>query len=123
MGAGGLRDEQLIGVARHTENETILVLREDVDEIVATPGPPQARTWIDDRARLAADDPIAGRWRHFKGAIYDFIGRARDMATGEMLVISTSADGRVWLRPERMIDELVDGEECGVPRFSRETPT
>jgi hypothetical protein len=117
----GADDGRLIGVARHSETEeTYALVADQAGSIVAQPAAPAADTWLTDRDRLAASDPIAGRWRHFKGGIYEFIARAREATTGETLVIYTSANGAVWIRPERMIGEVVERDGRRHTRFTRD---
>jgi hypothetical protein len=117
----GANSGHLIGVARHSENEqTYALIADQAGAIVAQPAAPGADTWLTDRDQLAAIDPIAGRWRHFKGGVYEFIARGREANTGETLVIYTSADGAIWVRPERMIDDVVERDGRRYSRFTRD---
>ncbi|MBX9579087.1 MAG: DUF1653 domain-containing protein [Gemmataceae bacterium] len=65
-------------------------------------------------------DPLTGRYRHFKGGLYEVLGVARHSETDERLVVyrPLSGDGGLWVRPAAMFIETVihDGRE--VPRFA-----
>lgn len=52
-------------------------------------------------------------YKHYKGDIYEFVGKAEHTETGEELVIYKGKDGRVWARPKKMFYEniLIDGEK------------
>jgi hypothetical protein len=59
-----------------------------------------------------------GRYRHFKGGLYEVVGEARHSETEEWLVVYRSADGGLWVRPTEMFagTTVVDGRE--VRRFT-----
>ncbi|SDS94837.1 DUF1653 domain-containing protein [Microterricola viridarii] len=61
-----------------------------------------------------------GRFRHYKGGLYDVIGVARHSETEEALVVyrPLAGDSGLWVRPLAMFLEtvLVDGAE--LPRFA-----
>jgi hypothetical protein len=59
-----------------------------------------------------------GRYRHFKGGLYEVVGEARHSETEDRLVVYRSADGGLWVRPRDMFlgTALVDGRE--VRRFT-----
>jgi hypothetical protein len=59
-----------------------------------------------------------GRYRHFKGGLYDVVGEARHSETEEWLVVYRSSDGGLWVRPREMFagTTVVDGRE--VQRFT-----
>lgn len=66
-----------------------------------------------------------GRYRHFKGGLYEVIGMARHSETGEEMVVYRALydEGTLWVRPAAMWNDRVacDGRE--LPRFSPcETP-
>ncbi len=65
----------------------------------------------------AADVP-PGRYRHFKGGLYEVLGVARHSETEEELVVYRAlyGAGGLWARPKRMFLEEVAGAG-GVPRF------
>ncbi|WP_235480238.1 DUF1653 domain-containing protein [Leifsonia sp. Leaf264] len=60
----------------------------------------------------------AGLYRHFKGGLYEVVGEATDSETEERVVVYTSADGRLWVRPAAMFAESVVHDGVLVPRFS-----
>lgn len=60
-----------------------------------------------------------GRYRHYKGNLYEVIETARHSETGELMVVYRCLYGEhsLWVRPLEMFMEkvLIDGHE--VPRF------
>jgi hypothetical protein len=66
----------------------------------------------------------AGRYRHYKGNLYDLIGAVRHSETLELLALYRPLDGEgvLWVRPWAMFFEtvVVDGVER--PRFERVDP-
>jgi hypothetical protein len=58
-----------------------------------------------------------GKYKHFKGEIYEVIGMGKHSETLEELVIYKNSDGDFWLRPKEMFLEnvFIDGKEK--PRF------
>ncbi len=60
-----------------------------------------------------------GRYRHYKGNLYEVLGLARHSETEEELVVYRAlyGDMGLWVRPREMFFEkvMVDGRE--VPRF------
>ncbi|WP_193509599.1 MULTISPECIES: DUF1653 domain-containing protein [unclassified Cryobacterium] len=61
---------------------------------------------------------MPGRYRHFKGNVYEVIGIARHSETEEELVVYRSPAGELWVRPKDMFfgTTTVDGTE--VQRFT-----
>ena len=61
---------------------------------------------------------MPGRYRHFKGNVYEVIGIARHSETEEELVVYRSPAGELWVRPKAMFfgTTTVDGIE--VQRFT-----
>lgn len=61
-----------------------------------------------------------GKYRHFKGGMYEVIALAKHSETLEELVVYKAlyGEGKVWVRPLAMWEEkvLVDGKE--IPRFT-----
>lgn len=61
-----------------------------------------------------------GRYRHYKGNMYEVIGVAKHSETLEEMVVYRAlyGDGGIWVRPAYMWDEIVtvDGKE--VRRFT-----
>jgi len=60
-----------------------------------------------------------GRYRHYKGNEYTVIGIARHSETEEELVVYRQeyGEGRLWVRPLAMFQEMVTVEGNEVPRF------
>lgn len=60
-----------------------------------------------------------GRYRHYKGNEYTVIGVARHSETEEELVVYRQeyGDRSLWVRPQKMFEELVEVEGRTVPRF------
>jgi hypothetical protein len=61
-----------------------------------------------------------GIYKHYKGGLYRVLHIAKHTETNESLVIyrrisPVVVDGKVWARPERMFEEIINGE----PRFKR----
>lgn len=69
------------------------------------------------------DEPLPGRYRHYKGGEYEVVGTARHSETGERLVVYRCLydNNSLWVRPVAMFMEtvVVDGRE--LPRFARDT--
>jgi hypothetical protein len=64
---------------------------------------------------------VAGRYRHYKGNLYQVIGVARHTETEEELVVYQALYGErgLWVRPRTMFFEHVIVEGKAVPRFER----
>ncbi|MBX9678936.1 MAG: DUF1653 domain-containing protein [Gemmataceae bacterium] len=62
-----------------------------------------------------------GRYRHFKGGLYEVIGIARHSETQEEMVVYRPlyGEGGLWVRPRRMFEETVMHDGNSVPRFQR----
>lgn len=60
-----------------------------------------------------------GRYRHFKGGLYDVLMVATDSETEEPIVVYRSANGRVWTRREAMFAETVMVDGTSLARFTR----
>ena len=67
------------------------------------------------------DEPVPGRYRHYKGGEYEVIGTARHSETDERLVVyrCLSDNYSLWVRPLAMFVEQVIVEGREVPRFTR----
>ena len=61
-----------------------------------------------------------GKYRHFKGNLYEVIGVARHSETLEEMVVYKAlyGDGGVWVRPASMWEEEVEVGNQRVPRFA-----
>jgi hypothetical protein len=64
--------------------------------------------------------PAPGRYRHFKGGLYEVLGVARHSETEEWHVVyrPLAGDGW-WIRPLAMFTEPVTHEGKVLPRFQR----
>jgi hypothetical protein len=62
-----------------------------------------------------------GRYRHYKGNLYEVIDVERHSETEEELVVyrCLSGDSSLWVRPLRMFLETVEVAGQEVPRFAR----
>lgn len=62
-----------------------------------------------------------GRYRHYKGKLYEVIDVARHSETEEQLVVYRClyGDYSLWVRPLQMFLEMVDADGEKVPRFAR----
>lgn len=60
-----------------------------------------------------------GKYRHFKGNLYEVIGVARHSETQEEIVVYRALYGEygLWVRPAAMWTETVDREGYHGPRF------
>ncbi|MBE6708956.1 MAG: DUF1653 domain-containing protein [Ruminococcaceae bacterium] len=61
-----------------------------------------------------------GRYRHFKGNMYEVIGTATHSETLEPMVVYRAlyGDGGLWVRPASMWSETVEHNGMTVERFS-----
>lgn len=64
-------------------------------------------------------DLKTGKYRHFKGNLYELIGIARHSETLEPMVVYRAlyGDGGLWVRPAAMWTENVDKDGYHGPRF------
>ena len=66
-----------------------------------------------------------GRYRHYKGGLYEVIGTARHSETLEPMTLYRAlyGDHGLWVRPAKMFEELVEvqleGRLVKLPRFTR----
>ncbi len=63
----------------------------------------------------------AGRYRHYKGNLYEVIGTARHSETLAPMVVYRPlyGEGALWVRPHAMFFEAVQIDGQTVPRFER----
>ena len=61
-----------------------------------------------------------GKYRHFKGNLYEVIGIASHSETMEPMVVYRAlyGEGGLWVRPAAMWTEVVDKESYHGPRFT-----
>ena len=71
-------------------------------------------------------DPRPGRYRHYKGNMYEVVGIARHSETMAELVVYRAlyehpelGVGSLWVRPRAMFVEEVALDGVKVPRFAR----
>jgi hypothetical protein len=64
----------------------------------------------------------AGRYRHYKGGLYEVVGTARHSETLEPLVLYRALYGRqeLWVRPFAMFQEEITLNGVTQARFMRE---
>ena len=62
-----------------------------------------------------------GRYRHFKGRLYEVVAIARHSETEEAMVVyqALCGDGSIWVRPASMWNEIVEREGKTYRRFYR----
>ena len=60
-----------------------------------------------------------GKYRHFKGGLYELIGIASHSETLEPMVVYCAlyGEGGLWVRPAAMWNEIVEKPEYTGPRF------
>jgi hypothetical protein len=60
-----------------------------------------------------------GRYRHYKGGLYEVLGVARHSETEEELVVYRAlyGEGGLWVRPRKMFQESVPFNGQDGPRF------
>ena len=60
-----------------------------------------------------------GKYRHFKGGLYELIGIASHSETLEPMVVYRAlyGEGGLWVRPAAMWNEIVEKPEYTGPRF------
>ena len=60
-----------------------------------------------------------GKYRHFKGNLYEVIGMAHHSETMEPMVVYRAlyGEGGLWVRPAAMWNETVERDDYKGPRF------
>ncbi len=76
----------------------------------------------DDKLPLLITTP-PGRYRHYKGMLYDVVGTVRHSETLEPMTLYRALYGEhgLWVRPASMFEEEVVIAGVRQPRFSRVT--
>lgn len=76
------------------------------------------RSWKAARDQIGERRVSGGRYRHYKGGVYETIGPATIEATMEDAVLYKGVDGKVWVRPVNdFFDVALVGGGNFVPRF------
>ncbi len=57
-----------------------------------------------------------GKWKHFKGTIYEVIGVGKHSETLEEMVVYKH-DGELWVRPKNMFLETIERDGKRMKRF------
>ena len=72
-----------------------------------------------------AQDVPPGRYRHFKGGLYEVLGLAKHSETEEPFVVYRAlyGDGGLWVRPRALFLESATVNGAPVPRFEYLGPT
>ena len=67
------------------------------------------------------NDLLPGKYRHFKGGLYEVLGIALHSETREEMVVYRPlyGEGGMWVRPRPMFFETVLVNGVMVPRFER----
>lgn len=60
-----------------------------------------------------------GKYKHYKGGVYEVIGVASHSETLEQMVVYKHDDGEMWVRPLDMFLETVEVNSEQVPRFKK----
>lgn len=65
--------------------------------------------------------PAPGKYRHYKGGLYEVYGTARHSETGEVVVVYRPLYGEreLWVRPRQMFLEYVEIDGEKILRFER----
>jgi hypothetical protein len=73
---------------------------------------------------MPSNEPVPGRYRHYKGNEYEVLGVARHSETDELLVVYRPlyGEGALWVRPLAMFLETVTVNGEPVPRFTHLGP-
>lgn len=90
-------------------------------EIIAKPVEINNNMQNDEIDNEEIEEITIGKYRHFKGNVYDVIGFAKHSETGEKLVIYRSVENpdEVWARPYKMFAETIGSDGQTVKRFTK----
>lgn len=74
-----------------------------------------------DQTKTPPDETPPGRYRHYKGMLYEVLGTARHTETEELLTVYRALYGEhgLWVRPAAMFNEEVVIDGVRQPRFTR----
>ena len=62
-------------------------------------------------------EPKLGKYRHFKGNMYEVVGVAKHSETQEEMVVYKNPEGALWVRPKEMFLENVTRDGKTMKRF------
>jgi hypothetical protein len=70
---------------------------------------------------MSLQEPLPGRYRHYKGGDYEVVGIARHSENDEQLVVYRCLydNNSLWVRPLAMFLETVQVDGRELPRFER----
>jgi hypothetical protein len=70
---------------------------------------------------MSVQQPLPGRYRHYKGGEYQVLGTARHSEHDQLLVVYRCLydNNSLWVRPLAMFIENVELDGRQVPRFQR----
>jgi hypothetical protein len=62
-----------------------------------------------------------GKYRHYKGNLYEVIGAAKHSETLEDMIVYKAlyGEGGIWVRPASMWEELVEADGKTMRRFEK----
>lgn len=66
-------------------------------------------------------EPLPGRYRHYKGGMYEVVGTARHSESDELMVVYRCLydNNSLWVRPLAKFEETVVIAGQDLPRFAR----
>jgi hypothetical protein len=75
---------------------------------------------MSDSLPLLVETP-PGRYRHYKGGLYEVVGTARHSETLEPMTLYRALYGErgLWVRPAAMFEEAIEVDGMRQPRFVR----
>lgn len=67
------------------------------------------------------DEVELGKYRHYKGGLYEVVGVANHSETLEKMVVykHLDDDGGLWVRPLAMFKEFIEKDGEKIPRFKK----
>ncbi|HBE15235.1 MAG TPA: DUF1653 domain-containing protein [Ruminococcaceae bacterium] len=70
---------------------------------------------------LVPEEIVKGRYRHFKGNVYEVIDFAKDSETTELMVVYRALYGEheLWVRPYKMFQEIIERDGKKMRRFEK----
>lgn len=68
---------------------------------------------------VLTDENVRGKYRHFKGNLYEVLGLARHSETEEPMVLYKAPDGKKWVRPAVMFFESIEVRGQMTKRFTK----